>query len=132
MKTRNSGEWTEARFNAFIKSVLRAATNKWGPKNKVKKAAWIKRGVYLCAGYRRKPHEVRLTLPPRAAGKKRINNVQVDHIVPVIDPETGFTTWDDVIERLFCEEDGLQVLCHACHQRKTKNETNKKNKRNRS
>jgi len=41
----------------------------------------------------------------------------VDHIDPVV-PVTGFTTWDEVIERMFVEKDGLQVLCKACHKAK--------------
>jgi len=48
--------------------------------------------------------------------------VQVDHIIPVIDPATGFTTWDAFIERLFCDRDNLQVLCTSCHDIKTKEE----------
>lgn len=47
------------------------------------------------------------------------NQVQVDHISPVV-PASGFTTWDKFIERLFCEKDNLQVLCKACHKKKTK------------
>lgn len=121
-KKRNNGQWTEARFKAFIKGVLRDATNKWGPKQTTKKKAWIKRGIYKCVGYKRRSHNVRVTLPPSAPGKRRIHNVQVDHIKPVIDPKKGFTSWDDMIERMFCEEEGLQVLCNDCHRRKTKDE----------
>lgn len=40
--------------------------------------------------------------------------VQVNHIVPVV-PVEGFTSWDVVIERMFCEKDGLEVLCKPCH-----------------
>ena len=70
----------------------------------------MRRGVYTCAGYECPPHE--------AAAK----DVAVDHIHPVIDPETGFTSWDDTINRLFCEAEGLQVLCRDCHKRKTADE----------
>jgi hypothetical protein len=45
--------------------------------------------------------------------------VALDHIEPVIDPKVGFTTWDSYIERLFCEADSFQVLCHADHDQKT-------------
>lgn len=115
-KTRNNGTWTESRFNSFIKSLLRKGTMRWGPVHKVKKDAWVERGKYLCAGYKGvKPHVVPLTL-----NKKK--NVFVDHINPIISPTEGFTTWDDCIERMFCEEENLQVLCGRCHKQKTDDE----------
>lgn len=50
--------------------------------------------------------------------------VQVDHIKPVVDPATGFTSWDTFIKRLYCGEKNLQVLCLTCHKTKTKKEQN--------
>ena len=120
-KPYNSGMWTEARFHSFIKSALRAASNRWGPKYEVQKAARIERGIYLCAGYKRKPHSVPASLPPKQ-GNKRRRKVTVDHIVPIIDPTKGFETWDKLISNLFCEVDGLQLLCSDCHTDKTKDE----------
>lgn len=117
-KNRNNGEWTEARYNSFIKSLLRQGTRKWGPINSVKKKARVSRGVYECAHC--KEH-----VPPtiRVEGKaKRVQNICVDHINPIIDPVKGFLNWDDTIERMFCEEDNLQVLCKACHDIKTTEE----------
>lgn len=49
-------------------------------------------------------------------------DVQIDHTTPIVDPELGFTTWDDFIQNLFCEVDNLQVLCKEDHKRKTKDE----------
>lgn len=49
-------------------------------------------------------------------------DVQVDHINPVVDPEQGFVSWDDVINRMFCEKDNLQILCLECHKAKTQRE----------
>jgi hypothetical protein len=43
------------------------------------------------------------------------SEVQADHINPVIDPTVGFVSWDSVIERMFCETDGFQILCKTCH-----------------
>ena len=43
----------------------------------------------------------------------------MDHIDPVVNPETGFTTFDDYIERMFCGVAGFQVLCKSCHDAKT-------------
>lgn len=113
IKPRNSGQWTEARFNSFIKSGLRYTSRKWGPINKVKSKARIERGFYLCAGCKQ-------SVPTtKKVGDKRLKNVFVDHIYPVVDPTKGFTTWDSFIERLFCEEDNLQLLCKECHDEKS-------------
>lgn len=109
-KPHNGGQWTEARFKAFIISALRQASNRWPPKYMCRKAAWISRGLYWCAGYKQDPHKI--------AAKE----VKVDHIIPVVDPATGFTTFDDFIKRLFTEQENFQVLCEACHQRKTNDE----------
>ena len=122
----NDGQWTEARYHSFIKGALRAASGRWPPKWAVKRAACVERGVYLCAGYKRRAHKVKASLPPAPGRKRRINNTQIDHINPVIDPRVGFLNWDTVIKRLFCEADGLQVLCHECHKQKTKDERMKK------
>jgi hypothetical protein len=54
---------------------------------------------------------------------KRQKNVFVDHEPAIIDPEKGFTTWDDCIERMFCELPSLQLLCKSCHDKITKEET---------
>ena len=59
------------------------------------------------------------------SGKMRKRSgTAVDHIAPVVNPETGFTTWDDHIERLWSR--GLQVLCRACHDLKSFIETERR------
>jgi hypothetical protein len=50
--------------------------------------------------------------------------VNVDHVLPVVDPIEGFKDWDTFIKRLFCSKENLQVLCSACHTKKSKEETN--------
>lgn len=112
------GRWTKSRFNSFIKGHLRSATRKWAPIQETKKKARVGRGLYFCNGCKQ---HVPLTLP-NGEEKGRYQNVFVDHIEPVIEPIKGFTTWDEVIDRMFCEEEGLQVLCKSCHDKKTKEE----------
>ncbi len=119
---RNGGTWTEARFTSFIRVVLLSISMRWPPKNKVKQNARVQRGVYLCSGYGRSPHEVPASLPPKPGNKRRINNSVVDHIQPVVDPRVGFVDWNTLIKRLFCEENGFQLLCHECHSDKTADE----------
>lgn len=115
----NDGQWTEARFSAFTKGLLRAGMQRWGPKHTVKKEAWVSRGVYRCVGHKKRWHHVSVTIKVKG---KRVNNVFVDHITPVIDPLVGFESWDATIQRMFCDSDNMQVLCKVCHDKKTKEE----------
>lgn len=48
--------------------------------------------------------------------------ISVDHIIPVIPVEGTFTTWDDFINRLFCDINNLQCMCDGCHDEKTQEE----------
>jgi 5-methylcytosine-specific restriction endonuclease McrA len=110
----NAGKWTTARMHSFIKSALRSASQRWPPKFEALKAA--KRGKkvnnktgriaehYLCC---------------ECGGEFPAKDVQVDHINAVINPNTGFTSWDDVIIRMFCEIEGYQILCKPCHKAKS-------------
>mgnify|MGYP003644637529 CR=1 FL=1 len=109
VKPRCSGEWTEARFNSFVKSALRQATRRWAPIQHAKKDAWRARGLYECSGCNK---IVPLTIPGE---KKRLKNVIVDHINPLVPTVEGFTSWDDLINNMFCEKENLQVLCKSCH-----------------
>jgi hypothetical protein len=51
--------------------------------------------------------------------------IYMDHIEPVVDPDEGYNGWDSFIERLFCDEEGFQLLCKECHDEKTAQERNK-------
>ncbi len=105
------------RYNSFITSALRAATRRWGPKSEAKTLARVRRGYYTCA-------ECKEEMPATFKNERgrRTNNSVVDHIVPVVDPAVGFTNWDDYIKRMFCEVEGLQVLCYNCNRTKINEE----------
>lgn len=118
-KTRCGGAWTESKFITFVKNQLRQGTRKWAPIQSCLRNAKVARGIYLCAGC---DEEVPVTVVDEEK-RKRVKNVFVDHISPIVDPSTGFTDWNSFIENLFCEEDNLQVLCKECHDTKTKLET---------
>ena len=97
---------------------------RWGPVNRVKAKARVERGFYKCA-------QCGEVVPATAVvtlknGKvKRVKNIAVDHINPIV-PTSGFDSWDGVINRLFCDEAGLQLLCRPCHEEKCKEETDER------
>jgi len=55
-------------------------------------------------------------------------DVQVDHVLPVVCPKEGFVDWNVYIDRLFCGVENLQVLCSACHDKKTAKERGERKK----
>jgi len=119
MKNRlyNDGEWTEARFKAFVISALRAYMKRYPPKWKALKESMVGRKVNKRTG--------RLAEHYKCAACKDFfvaRDVQVDHIKPVVEPTKGFKDWWTYINRLYCEKDNLQVLCKECHKEKTNKE----------
>ena len=50
--------------------------------------------------------------------------VQVDHVDPIVPIGTASKdmSWDSIVERTFCSEDNLQVVCASCHKEKSKQE----------
>jgi len=110
-------EWSDARKRGFIVSVLRSGTRRWPPKYQALSEA--------CVGirYNEKTKRNGKHYSCKACeGEFPSSKVQVDHIAPVVDPKTGFTTWDAFIEGLFCGKENLQVLCIECHSQKTATE----------
>jgi 5-methylcytosine-specific restriction endonuclease McrA len=110
-RTRADNTMTEAQFWSFIRSNLRLMSRKWAPRR------------HALAACRR----------PSQSENKRLKfehqcsqclqwfpqkQVEVDHIVPA----GSLRSFEDIpgfVQRLFCEADGLVVLCEQCHQVKT-------------
>lgn len=98
-------------------STLRSGSRRWPPKWQVLEAAKTEKKInpktgkmaqhYMCSG---------------CSNEYTSKDIEVDHVEPVV-PLTGWVSWDDVIERLFCTADKLQCLCTACHKAKTREET---------
>jgi 5-methylcytosine-specific restriction endonuclease McrA len=59
--------------------------------------------------------------------------MEVDHVSPVIklDEALEDLTWDQLVDRLWCDEANLKPICKECHKRKSKAE-NKERRRIRS
>jgi len=120
----NGGFWTPARFNSFVKGGLRGISRRWPPKYQCLEAACIGKKLNDKSGRLAKHYQC-----AACSGLFPAKDVQVDHINPVIDPVEGFTTWDDVINNMFCEAENLQVLCTECHRAKTAAERKIKTKK---
>ena len=101
------GRWTEGRYKTFVRSALRRAWMKWP----------VRADVLLDARRPSQSDNKRLKWEYHCVscgGWFAAKEVAVDHIEPVgsLDDASQF------IGRLFCEIEGLQVLCHGCHQAK--------------
>ena len=115
-KPRNAGTMTESAFWSFIRSALRQKSRWWKPITQCKLKA---RRAYKGPNKRQK-FEYQCNECQQWFADKHVN---VDHITPAgtlrcANDLPGF------VERLFCEIDGLQVLCSKCHDKKTKEEKN--------
>jgi 5-methylcytosine-specific restriction endonuclease McrA len=111
-RTRGNATMTEAQFWGFVRSGLRSKSQRWPPKFAVLQDA--KRTV---KGKRHK-YEYQCALCKKW---NKMTEVSVDHIVPV----GTLRCYNDLpgfVERLFCEKEGLQVLCRECHNTKTQEE----------
>ena len=117
-KTRNSGTMTESAFWSFIRSALRNKSRWWKPITECKQKS---RRPYTGPNKRLK-FEYQCNECKGWYPEKQIN---VDHIIPA-GTLTCSADLSGFIERLFCEQENLQVLCEKCHDIKTQNERNEK------
>lgn len=113
----NGGQWTFSRYQSFVKSALRAASRRWPPKFETLNDSCVGQMTNVKTGRLAKHYTCAKCLNVFPA-----KDVQVDHIDAIINPSVGFTTWDDVVNNMFCESSNLQTLCLTCHKTKTAEE----------
>ena len=94
----------DSQVKSFAIASLRRASYRWPGRYKAFAAAKIGRNQYVCS---------------HCSAIKGRKDVNLDHILPVVDPEIGWVSFDVFIERLFCSENNFQVLCCDCHKKKT-------------
>lgn len=117
-RTRNSETMTEAAFWSWIRSALRQKSRWWKP---VAQAKMLARRAYKGPNKRQK-WEYKCA---ECLQYFKATDINVDHI----NPAGTLKCYNDLpgfVERLFCEVDGLQVMCTKCHDKKTTKE--RKNK----
>lgn len=118
-RTHAGGTWTKAKYFAFIRSALRQAATRYPVKFQVKEA---NRRTVTGKRWRYEYQCVECTK------WFKDKEVQVDHIEPAGSLKE-YTDLPAFAERLFCEPDGLQVMCKPCHQTKTNAEREERKKK---
>jgi len=106
-KPRASGTWSEAAFFGFLRSGFRQMSIRWPPLSRVLLRVRI---PYVGPNTRQK-WSYQCEWCKGTFSRKEIH---VDHIIPC----GTLKTMNDIqpfVTKLFCEEDGLQVLCTTCH-----------------
>jgi 5-methylcytosine-specific restriction endonuclease McrA len=116
-KTRNAGTMTESAFWSFIRSTLRQKSRWWKPITQCKMES---RRPYK-GPLKRQKFEYQCNSCKKWFPEKKIN---VDHIVGAGSLNCA-ADLPGFVERLFCEQDNLQVLCEVCHNEKTQLEKKK-------
>lgn len=119
-------DWSDSKIRMFIVGVLRAGARRWPNKHETLRDAYVGKKENKKTG--RKAMHYRCN---SCKGEFPSSDVNVDHIIPVVDPLVGFIDWNTYIDRLFCSKENLQVLCSECHNKKTNEERNAKSKKNR-
>lgn len=108
----NNGTMTHSEFFSFLRSALRAKSRWWKPILQTKNESRI---PYTGTNKRRKWSYI----CNRCGNAYDSKNVSVHHKI-----ECGsLTSFEDLPEfcrRLFCEKDGLELLCDGCHAKEHK------------
>ena len=108
------------KLKAFVINALRRAHSRWFPKSIAMEQAKTTREYTI----KKEKDKSRIAyLCKHCDGVFRAKEINVDHINPVVDPKSGFTTFDNYIESLFVGVDDYQILCIECHKVKTYLET---------
>lgn len=92
---------------AFVIGILRRGSYRWAPRYTALKEARIARNQYVC--------KICNGTYPRKL-------IVVDHVNPVVNPQRGFTDWNDYVERMYADYEGFQAICEPCHAIKTRSE----------
>lgn len=113
-------EWSTARYFSFLRSGLRSLSRKWPP---IYQCLHNARRAYTGTNKRRK-WEYNCK---SCGGWFDAKQVAVDHRIPCGELNSH-EDLPEFVRKLFCSADELDVLCHTCHDVKTKQEREERKK----
>ena len=123
-------------WRSKIISTLRQMTRYYPPIKKAREKSKIGPETHKCPLCQmiiytgaRSIEAIRLKYPDAVEGK-----IVIDHISPIVRIDGQESSWDEIINNMFCDEDNLQAICKTCHDSKTmaENQERKENKRKRN
>ena len=118
---------------AMIKSALRRVFGWSSQYREVKRRAHVEKNLYRCEGCEQLIFKIHSRASEaefaQVAHYAFPEKLYVDHINPVAPVENVDDDMKNLLERLFCGENGLQYLCESCHYIKTQIE-NKERREN--
>ena len=109
--TRAGRQWTEARYWSFLRSALRRAFVRWPPNYQARNAG---RRPYV-GPLKQQKWEYECAICHQWFQQRQ---TQLDHVNPCGQLRST-SDLPGFVERLFCEKDGLRVLCKPCHKEVT-------------
>jgi len=118
-KVRGGGRYSESEYFSFIRSGLRAKSNRWPVKYDVLNAA---KRPYKGPNKRQKFEWQCNVCKKWVVGKE----ISIDHITPAGSLKC-FADLPRFVETLLCEADNLQAICSVCHHAKTQQERKARN-----
>jgi len=100
---------------------LRKASYRWPPRQRALAAAkmTINKNSMLARAFPRCRNFYQCA---KCEGVFVRKGVSIDHIEPVVDPKKGFQGFDEYVKRMFCQQEGFQIICNKCHDSKTAKE----------
>jgi 5-methylcytosine-specific restriction endonuclease McrA len=118
-----------SRISAKERNLIKGAIRRVFSRSEMRRKV-LDKSVLLCYSDPRRP-KVKTWCKCALCGQPEAKSyMEVDHISPIIpvDSTLESMSWDEVINRTWCDENNLQVVCPPCHKEKTRAESKQRTK----
>lgn len=118
----------EKKLKNQLINILRQASYRHKDRAEAKRKARVAAATYECKHCGIWVYDGKKDITTLEFDKETIaGKICIDHISPIV-PITGWDDFQGFIERLFCKEDMMQILCKSCHKIKTDEENQERKK----